>query len=135
MIGKYILLWAGVFFAIGIFAADFFVVNLWSTGAALCVLSAVLFLCYKSGKTSIVLIGSAFFICLAGLVRMEIADQIWQNRSQYLVGSQGTFYGVVAGEASDSGEEKKYIRYPVELDRIVYPEGSCSKSNGSIGNN
>lgn len=47
MIGKYILLWAGVFFATGIFAADFFVVNLWSTGAALCVLSAVLFLCYE----------------------------------------------------------------------------------------
>ena len=131
MIGKYILLWAGVFFATGIFAADFFVVNLWSTGAALCVLSAVLFLCYKSGKTSIVLIGSAFFICLAGLVRMEIADQIWQNRSQHLVGSQGTFYGVVAGEASGSGEEKKYIRYPVELDRIVYPEGTEKRVSGS----
>ena len=131
MIGKYILLWAGVFFATGIFAADFFVVNLWSTGAALCVLSAVLFLCYKSGKTSIVLIGSAFFICFAGFVRMEIADQIWQNQSQYLVGSQGTFYGVVAGEASDSGAEKKYIRYPVEFDRIVYPEGTEKRVSGS----
>lgn len=131
MNGKYPLLWAGIFFASGVFGAEFFLADFRSIGVILCCVLAVLCLCYKWKKTSIVYIGSAFFICFAGWGRMEMADQIWQSQSRYLAGSQGIFYGVVAEEPVETTGEKKYTRYLITLEKIVYPEGTEKMISGS----
>ena len=50
------------------------------------------------GKTGAVWVCGALFLCAAGVVRMEMAEEIWRQQSQYIVGSEGTFCGIVAEE-------------------------------------
>lgn len=41
------------------------------------------------GKTGAVWVCGALFLCAAGAVRMEMAEEIWRQQSQYIVGSEG----------------------------------------------
>ena len=38
------------------------------------------------GKAGAVWVCGALFLCAAGAVRMEIAEEIWRQQSQYIVG-------------------------------------------------
>ena len=95
---KYIFLWCASFLAAGIFFASFFEFSLFGGGLFLFlslmgILSGRVF-----GKTGAVWVCGALFLCAAGAVRMEIAEEIWRQQSQYIVGSEGTFCGIVAEE-------------------------------------
>lgn len=63
------------------------------------------------------------FLCAAGAVRMEIAEEIWRQQSQYIVGSEGTFCGIVAEEPLVDKGEDGYARYLIDLRKIRYADG------------
>lgn len=63
------------------------------------------------------------FLCAAGAVRMEIAEEIWGQQSQYIVGSEGTFCGIVAEEPLVDKGEDGYARYLIDLRKIRYADG------------
>ena len=61
------------------------------------------------GKTGAVWVCGALFLCAAGAVRMEMAEEIWRQQSQYIVGSEGTFCGIVAEEPSAASLQRNLL--------------------------
>lgn len=120
---KYIFLWCASFLAAGIFFASFFEFSLFGGGLFLFlslmgILSGRVF-----GKTGAVWVCGALFLCAAGAVRMEMAEEIWRQQSQYIVGSEGTFCGIVAEEPLVDKGEDGYARYLIDLRKIRYADG------------
>ena len=132
MNGKYILLHGGILLAVGIYAAEFITWNLLGSGIVLALLLSMIFISYIWKRKSIVYIGSALFICFAGFIRMEIAENLWQNQSLYLAGHKGDFYGVIAEEPTETAGENEYSRYLINLDKIIYPDGEEKEISGKV---
>lgn len=73
-----------------------------------------------------------FFLCAAGAVRMEMAEEIWRQQSQYIVGSEGTFCGIVAEEPLVYKGEDGYARYLIDLRKIRYADGEEKNISGTV---
>lgn len=129
---KYIFLWCASFLAAGIFFASFFEFSLFGGGLFLFlslmgILSGRVF-----GKTGVVWVCGALFLCAAGAVRMEMAEEIWRQQSQYIVGSEGTFCGIVAEEPLVYKGEDGYTRYLIDLRKIRYADGEEKSISGTV---
>lgn len=72
------------------------------------------------------------FLCAAGAVRIEIAEEIWRQQSQYIVGSEGTFCGIVAEEPFVDKGEDGYARYLIDLRKIRYADGEEKSISGTV---
>ena len=84
------------------------------------------------GKTGAVWVCGALFLCAAGAVRMEMAEEIWRQQSQYIVGSEGTFCGIVAEEPLVYKGEDGYARYLIDLRKIRYADGEEKNISGTV---
>ena len=84
------------------------------------------------GKTGAVWVCGALFLCAAGAIRMEMAEEIWRQQSQYIVGSEGTFCGIVAEEPLVDKGEDGYARYLIDLSKIRYADGEEKSISGTV---
>ena len=127
---KYIFLWCASFLAAGIFLR--------------------LFLSFLFGEDSFIFVFDGYpfregfrenrccvgmrrsFLCAAGAIRMEIAEEIWRQQSQYIVGSEGTFCGIVAEEPLVDKGEDGYARYLIDLRKIRYADGEEKSISGTV---
>lgn len=131
MKGKYIFLWCAAALAVGIFLSSVFKLSLLAGGLFLFFLLSGIIFCGFLGRMSAVWIGSALFLCAAGAVRMELADNIWKNQSQYIVGSEGVFSAVVMEEPLIVKGEGGYARYLIDLRKIQYTDGEEKSISGT----
>ena len=63
---------------------------------------------------------------------MEMAEEIWRQQSQYIVGSEGTFCGIVAEEPLVDKGEDGYARYLIDLRKIRYADGEEKSISGTV---
>lgn len=129
---KYIFLWCASFLAAGIFFASFFEFSLFGVGLFLFLSLMGVLLGRVFGKTGAVWVCGALFLCAAGAVRMEMAEEIWRQQSQYIVGSEGTFCGIVAEEPLVYKGEDGYARYLIDLRKIRYADGEEKNISGTV---
>lgn len=130
---KYPLLWSALSLALGVVLYDgfpsFFMrlpwVLLLAGGCFL--LLAFLF----KGKRA--LLPSLLFLCLlaAGMGRMFLSDQYWQQQSSWAAGSEGRWTGIVKEEPSVNRDGSDYARYYTELESITYADGVEKSLSGT----
>ncbi|WP_454957977.1 DUF4131 domain-containing protein, partial [Dialister invisus] len=128
---KYIFLWGASSLAAGIFFASFFELSLFEGGLFLFLSLTGIFLGRVFGKEGAVWVCGALFLCIVGAARMEMAEEIWKQQSQYIVGSEGTFCGIVAEEPLVTEGEGGYARYLIDLRGIRYADGEEKSISGT----
>ncbi len=128
---KYVLVWCSILLSVGIWLSKYTGISYFMGMGSSLFLWFLILLSYKYRKNGIVLICGAVFVCLAGIMRMELAQEAWRQQSHYLVGSEGTFYGVIAEEPLVVRGENGYVRYAMDLEQIRYADGEERNISGA----
>lgn len=127
---KYLILWAAIAVAFGIWLAD-----IWRLGPipllAGGLFCAALMACTWRRYRMIVWGFFLCLLCLAGMVRMEISESQWMAQSRELSGAEGMYSGVISGGSSQVAGETPYLRYPVALSSVMYGDGSVHSVRGA----
>ncbi len=133
MSGAYGLLWSAIFLGAGVFLYDelppFGMSHVWLVPFALAVL--LLALSWLRKGKEIALLGGCLFLLSLGMVRMELADQVWQQQSSWAIGSEGSFRAVVMEEPLRQDGVDGYRRYLVDLEEIRYLDGVVKEISGT----
>lgn len=117
MKARYVMLWCAVFLAMGMVGQEkvslSFSLLLFLGAVCSAVLAVILF--SRRNKKWYLWIGIALFIFLQGMTRMEIAYQLWEEYSSYMVGTKGIFTGICASSSELHDGAEGYTRTLVDL--------------------
>ena len=119
-----LLLWSGISLSIGVIGYDYIKEETLWVGVVLLRIDFLLLgtACWKKEKA--LFLGAALcFFCLIGMGRMYVSDEVLQNESSWVVGSEGTYEAVIIEPPLMDKEEGAYTRYLVDLEKIRYADG------------
>lgn len=129
---KYLVVWAALSVALGIWLAE-----RWETGLApllagglFCAALTAFARWRRHGTAAWVLF--LCFLCMAGMVRMEVSEERWLAQSRELAGAEGVYRGVVSDGSTVAAGREPYLRYPVEMSSVTYGDGSRHTVRGAV---
>lgn len=127
---KYICLWAGLFLCIGVLASPYIIVPFSYSAVILFLLFLdILWWAWKNKKNAVI-IASVLFLCLAGVMRMNMAEEQYRQLPRYLCDTRGVFTGIVMEEPVQT--EYGYIRCKVALETVQYAPAEPTSVEGNV---
>ena len=129
---RWILLWGSVTLSLGILCYER--LPLWGLGIAACLVFVISYFLLmgqtQSGRKRVLFSLGLLLFCLAGAMRMNLADTQWDEASSWVLRGEGLYQGVVK-EPPLVMEDGDYTRYFIELEGIQYPDGEEKPLTGT----
>ena len=129
---RYLVAWCACALALGIWLADAAAVPIGAAALTGLVCAAAAAVSLRTGRTLAAWGLCLLFVCVAGMVRMDLEQHAWEGQSLHLTGAEGTFSGVIAGEGLCRPGPDGTVRYPVEAQSVQYADGRVYPVKGML---